>query len=79
MEKGTDEYAIGWVKEADVDIPVRSPPFSSVSPKGKPFEESLKYVSDMKEKYKNNPYVRIVGFSVDFSIPPGVSVSFEFK
>ena len=36
-------------------------------------------VNDVRLKYDTNPYVGISGFSVDMSLPPGVSILFQFK
>ena len=36
-------------------------------------------VNAVRQKYETNPYVGISGFSVDMTLPPGVSVLFHFK
>ena len=36
-------------------------------------------VRDIQRSYEADPHVGISGFSVDLSIPPGVSILFEFK
>ena len=36
-------------------------------------------VNQVRLKYEANPYVGISGFSVDMSVPPGLSIQFEFK
>ena len=35
-------------------------------------------VSSLRDKYQAGP-IRVSGFSIDFAIPPGVTLQFEFK
>lgn len=41
------------------------------------YEAHLKRISDLKDKLRDNPYVRVKGFTIGF--PSGASVDFEFK
>jgi len=43
------------------------------------FEEIVEQASKMKDKYKNNPYVSVTGFSVNVGVPPSMSINIEFK
>ena len=36
-------------------------------------------VLDLKRKYRNNPYVNVVGFAVKLESPSSVSIQFQFK
>lgn len=72
-------YKSGWVHASSVvpetytlQVPVKSTTESI-------YQQIMDKVKGFKEKYENNPYVRVTGFSVDISIPPAVSISFEFK
>ena len=89
VDKAGDWYAIGldqevkgqragWVPASSV---VPEPVAFGPSPINKDdiYESIMEQVSAFKEKYKQNPYIRITGFSVDVSLSPGVSVDFEFK
>ena len=43
------------------------------------YAEITAAVNDVRLKYDKDPYVGITGFSVEMSLPPGVSIMFEFK
>lgn len=93
IDKVSDWYAVafdqpvhgmdtGWVKAAQV-VPQTYFPISTAPP-DKSFTERMydKIVASIKvfrDIYETNPYVRVKGFSVDISVPPSVSISFEFK
>lgn len=87
-----NDLTSGWVKSSDV-VPVqikRATLFAErevadVKPTGEKsvsdriYEQLTKYVMSIRDKYQNNPYVRVTGFTVNVTVPPSVSVSFEFK
>jgi hypothetical protein len=43
------------------------------------YERAMEQVKILKKKYEENPYIRITGFSLEVSVPPAISVDFEFK
>jgi hypothetical protein len=43
------------------------------------FNPIIKEMKDLSNQYKNNPYVKITGFSVNVGMPPSVTISLEFK
>ncbi|MFU0507738.1 hypothetical protein [Pseudaminobacter sp. NGMCC 1.201702] len=43
------------------------------------WEELIKKARNMKERWADNPYVSVTGFSLSLSIPPSIDVEFEFK
>ncbi len=72
-------YKSGWVHASSV-----VPETYTLQTQTKPttdsmYQQIMDKVKGFKEKYENNPYVRVTGFSVDIAIPPAVSISFEFK
>ena len=34
---------------------------------------------ELRNEYRDNPFVSIKGFTIEFSVPPGISIDFEFK
>lgn len=77
----------GWVNAAEA---VPKPSFTEwieakesleepKSAKDQIYEKIMTSVKGFRDKYENNPYVTITGFSVNIGVPPSVSVSFEFK
>lgn len=93
IDKVTDWYAVafdqpvhgmdtGWVKAAQV-VPQTYFPVSTVPPDksftDRIYEKIVASVKVFRDTYEKNPYVRVKGFSVDISVPPSVSISFEFK
>jgi hypothetical protein len=87
LDKTQDWYAVqnkskqvGWVSASDV-TPV---PSAHQTPPNQGGDEGLfrtltEKASQMRDKYKNNPYVFVKGFTVNLSLVPSVSVDFEFK
>ena len=39
----------------------------------------MESVNRMKERYVQNPYVTVTGFTVTVGAPPSVSINLEFK
>jgi hypothetical protein len=83
VDKVNDWYAVkdksnkvGWVNASDV-TPVTTPPPLSADEKF--FRNLTEKISKMRDKYKDNPYVLVKGFSVTLSIPPSVTLDLEFK
>ncbi|MBM4334202.1 MAG: hypothetical protein FJ117_23830 [Deltaproteobacteria bacterium] len=71
----------GWLKATQV-VPEISP--ISTTPPEKSiselmYEKIVASVKALKDGYANNPYVTVKGFNVNISVPPSVSISFEFK
>ena len=69
----------GWVKAADVVPKATSTPSG---PSGTPGTEEwlAQKAEEIRQKYKNNPYVFVKGFSVALGLSgPSLSLSFEFK
>lgn len=42
-------------------------------------QELVKGAIEIRNKYQDNPYISIKGFSVVISVPPALSIDFEFK
>ncbi|MDR7009601.1 SH3 domain-containing protein [Paraburkholderia strydomiana] len=75
----------GWVNAADVspikmaagiDVPVNSPAAPSTAAV---YDVIVQKASQLKEKYRNNPYLSVTGFTVNVGIPPSVGMNFEFR
>lgn len=78
LDNKVGEYQVGWVPASAV-VPetfnlTPPPPIKSDT-----YQKLMDNVKSLKEKYSNNPYVKVTGFSVDIGIPPAVSIDFEFK
>ncbi|MGA2332707.1 MAG: SH3 domain-containing protein [Syntrophales bacterium] len=43
------------------------------------YEKMTESLKTLQDKYKNNPFVKVTGFTVNLAIPPTLSVSFQFK
>jgi hypothetical protein len=93
VDKVSDWYAVafdqpvhgmetGWVKAAQV-VPQTYFPISTAPPDksltDRVYEKIVASVKAFRDRYETNPYVTVKGFSVDISVPPSVSISFEFK
>lgn len=46
---------------------------------GKWWDEVIHKAQEMKDRWSNNPYIRVTGFSVGIAFPPSIDVDFEFK
>jgi len=69
----------GWVKASDVVPKVSSSPSGSPSTPGTE-EWLIQKAEEMRNKYKNNPYVFVKGFGVALSLTGlSLSLGFEFK
>lgn len=42
------------------------------------FNSIINKMQALQKQYKNNPYIKIIGFSINIGIPPSVTVSLEF-
>ena len=81
LDKAIDGQNAAWVNASKV-VPVSMVLTSNTQTKSyadELYEEILEQVNSFKEKYKSNPYVSVSGFSINISMPPSVSVAFEFK
>jgi hypothetical protein len=76
LSDGRDPPRTGWIN-ADSVVPVAfgPHPLAGVSP----VDAAVRKINALIEAYKNNPYVRITGFSVDISTSPSITVEFEPK
>jgi hypothetical protein len=45
----------------------------------KGWQKLMQKAAEIRDKYEGNPYIRIAGFSIDITWPPGLSIDFEFK
>ena len=82
-------YSSGWVQAAKAvpywNIRVAEAPGMAADVTMSPsvterlYSQIVASVNAVRLKYEANPYVGISGFSVDMSLPPGVSVLFHFK
>lgn len=77
----------GWVNASQV-VPVPTSSFYSLINKytnkqssvtDRMYREIMNSVIGFRDKYKNNPYIKVNGFSIDIGIPPSLSLDFEFK
>lgn len=39
----------------------------------------LKRATELRDKYRNNPYITVAGFSIEIGISPSLTIDFEFK
>jgi hypothetical protein len=42
-------------------------------------EDLIERAVKLREKYQNNPYISITGFSIEIGVPPSLTIDFEFK
>lgn len=86
VDRVGDSYAIftknpagkkitGWVEASDVKPATKTPDFSANSAT----ELMIQKLGQLYQKYKNNPYVTVTGFSVEIGIPPSVTIEFAPK
>jgi len=66
--------AAGWLKAIDT-----APLTQTLDDASQGYALILQQLNSLKEKYKDNPYVFIRGFSINVGVPPSVSLDFEFK
>lgn len=74
------DQSVGWLP-AQTALPV-GPQLYRLGV-GLPFvdmwDEVVQKAAEIREKYTENPYVRVTGFDVEVGFPPSVTVGFEFK
>lgn len=75
---GEGDHQFGWV-QADWVAPKDYNFKTKASSEEDIYQKVISKIQDLKQKYDNNDYVRVSGFSVDVGIPPSVNISFEFK
>jgi uncharacterized protein YgiM (DUF1202 family) len=82
LDKPTQGLTTAWVKAADA---TREPQKRAESDQVKQtsmadqiYEQITKSVTSIRDRYKDNPYVRVSGFTVNVAIPPSVTISFDF-
>lgn len=82
LEKPMKGLDTAWVSSKDIVPSIGSIPITPTSLQSffeNKFNEILAKINQIKEKYKNNQYVKITGFSISLSISPSVTVDVEFK
>jgi len=80
LDKPVEGLNTGWINSQEIVPAVTVSPITEASFSSfmdRKFNDILAMVSKMKEKYKNNPYVRVAGFRI--GLPPSVQVEIEFK
>lgn len=78
LDNGPGEFKAGWIQSGAV-VPETFSLASQQTLAADAYQKIMDKVQGLKEKYSSNPYVRITGFSVDITVPPAVSIAFEFK
>ncbi|PYS29756.1 MAG: hypothetical protein DMG11_07910 [Acidobacteria bacterium] len=90
VDKVTDWYAVerpgrgpqqvAWMPASSV-VPSPYPQGTQSAPSRTTelYNTLTTYVTTMRDKYKDNPYLFIGGFSVHVGVPPSVTVNFTFK
>ena len=73
--------SLGWVEArwAKPLAEVQGRPALRVEANEGVFRALTRSAAKMHDKYKNNPYLTVKGFSVSLGLPTSVNVSFEFK
>ena len=79
IDQPNTEFKSGWVHASSVVPETYTFQAQVKSTTDAMYQQIMDKVRGLKEKYQNNTYVRVTGFSVDVTIPPAVSISFEFK
>ena len=52
---------------------------ASSNPIAAGFQSLTEQATKMRDKYRNNPYFSVRGFTVKMGVPPSVDLNFEFK
>jgi len=85
LKQPAGRFKTGWINAADVtpltltsgkDIQLGG---SSPQTEATVYDVIVQKASEMKEKYRNNPYFSVTGFTVNIGLPPSVSMNFAFK
>jgi hypothetical protein len=84
LDKPAKGLSTGWVKASEAIPEVTPIEPGGARSKEKPitefiYEKITESVTAIRNKYKNNQYLKVTGFSVSVAVPPSVTVSFEFK
>lgn len=80
LDKPVGGFDAGWIKASDTVpvVPHMEPPSSSTQPRDI-YDAVLDKVNKLKQKYNENPYLTVTGFTVNVGSPPSIGVNFEFK
>ena len=78
LPQRTRGVSTGWVQAGDVVPQLRSPEITTPSVAQEVYRALTEKVVQLKDAYKANPYFKVTGFVVN-TVPPSVSVNFEFK
>ena len=76
-QSGASKREVFWLPKSDV-LEVNIPPQKEETPA----EQIVRIIETVKRiynKYKDNPYVRLTGFTITLGSNPSVSFSFQFK
>ncbi len=68
----------GWIT-SDAVGPMQSNAAMSTSTSEALFRKLTDMASQMRDEYRNNPYISIKGFDVEIGLVPSISLNFEFK
>lgn len=74
----SDANSSGWLK-ADAVRPLSSTVPASQSSTERLFAELTDKAARLRDRYRDNEYISISGFTIEISVPPSVSIDFEFK
>ncbi|MCC5812008.1 MAG: SH3 domain-containing protein [Ectothiorhodospiraceae bacterium] len=80
------EYApmqSGWLSAEGVVpigmLPLVGPMEGIAAAQRRIFRNLVERAASLRDSYSNNPYLSVSGFSIDLSVPPALTISFEFK
>lgn len=71
--------SVGWV-QAGTGVPeIIAAVETSKQNVGGAYEALTLAAKKFRDKFQNNPHIRVTGFSINISMSPGLSLDFEFK
>jgi hypothetical protein len=65
----------GWIRAEDLSGPYATDAYQYEDM----FTRLAKKAKQIKDRWRNNPYISVTGFTVEVGLPPSVSIDFEFK
>lgn len=65
----------GWVKARELNL---RPSYASAQHQDMFFRLANK-AQKIKDRWRNNPYILVTGFTIEIGVPPSVSIEFAFK
>ncbi len=83
LQSSGNMKAMGWINAADVVpeatfIGVTSQTGNDLSFLQSLYDKAIDGVIAFKAKYESDPLIKVTGFTVTISVPPGVDIAFEF-